>query len=151
MRGCLELVFRPKTDFITKVIMFHEIQLLAGQLQYVLLAQEEAAADAQGPGSGFLILLLGFMVFMFMFSGRGAKKRRNEKNKMLNSIGKYSEVITIGGLCGTVIEVEETSVDGEEPYPTHFLIEVDSGSGSRIRVVAEAIGRVLEADDSEES
>ena len=32
---------------------------------------------------------------------------------MLNSIGKYSEVITIGGLCGTVIEVEETSVDGE--------------------------------------
>ena len=135
--------------------MFHEIQLLAGQLQYVLLAQEEAggeaAADAQGPGSGFLILLLGFMVFMFMFSGRGAKKRRNEKNKMLNSIGKYSEVITIGGLCGTVIEVEETSVDGEEPYPTHFLIEVDSGSGSRIRVVAEAIGRVLEADDSEES
>ena len=30
--------------------MFHEIQLLAGQLQYVLLAQEEAAADAQGPG-----------------------------------------------------------------------------------------------------
>ena len=75
--------------------MFHEIQLLAGQLQYVLLAQEEAAADAQGPGSGFLILLLGFMVFMFMFSGRGAKKRRNEKNKMLNSIGKYSEVITL--------------------------------------------------------
>ncbi len=131
--------------------MFHEIQLLAGQLQDVLLAQEEAAADAQGPGSGFLILLLGFMVFMFMFSGRGAKKRRNEKNKMLNSIGKYSEVITIGGLCGPVIEVEETSVDGEEPYPTHFLIEVDSGSGSRIRVVAEAIDRVIEADDSEES
>ena len=68
---------------------------------------------------------------------------------MLNSIRKYSEVITIGGLCGTVVEIEES--DDDEPVPTHFLIEVDAGSGSRIRVVAEAIGRVLDAESEDSS
>ena len=137
--------------------MYHEIQMLAGRFQelLLLLAQETGGAEGGepegGPGNSFLLLLLGFMVFMFMFSGRGAKKRRNQKNQMLNSINKYSEVITIGGLCGTVLEIEES--DGEEPVPTHFLIEVDAGSGSRIRVVAEAIGRVIdvESEDSSES
>ena len=135
--------------------MYHEIQMLAGRIQQLqlLLAQESGGAEGgespQGPGSGFLLLLLGVLVFMFMFSPRAAKKRRNQKNQMLNSIRKYSEVITIGGLCGTVVEIEES--DDDEPVPTHFLIEVDAGSGSRIRVVAEAIGRVLDAESEDSS
>ncbi len=132
--------------------MYHQIQMLAGQVQHLLLAQDGGDPPEDTPqGSGFLILLLGFLVFMLMFSGRGAKKRKEQRSKMITGIRKYAEVITMGGICGAVVEIEtEEREDGEDPFPTHFVLEVDSGSGSRIRVLAGAIREVLD-DNTEEN
>ncbi len=132
--------------------MYHQIQMMAFEFQHLLLAQEDGGAGqaTDGPNSSVLLILLAFMVFMFMFSGRGKKKHRQKRNQMLMSISKYTEITTIGGICGTVVEIETTTVDDDvEPVPTHFLLEVDANSGSRIRVVAEAVGRVVDNTEEE--
>jgi preprotein translocase YajC subunit len=134
--------------------MYHKIQMMAVEFQHLLLAQdaggEEAPAADGGQGSGFLLVLLAFMVFMLLFSGRGKKKHKQKRNDMLMSISKYTEITTIGGICGTVVEIETTTVeDDAEPVPTHFLLEVDASSGSRLRIVAEAVGRVVDNTEEE--
>ena len=133
--------------------MYHQIQMVAVKFQYLVFAQEAdggAGETAEGPGSGFLLMLLAFMVFMLMFSGKGAKKRKQKRNEMIMSIDKYSEIATIGGICGTVVEIETiTPEDGSDPIPTHFLLEVDAASGSRLRVVAEAVGRVVDSTEED--
>ena len=133
--------------------MYHQIQMVAVQFQYLVFAQQagaEAGEATEGPGSGFLLMLLAFMVFMLLFSNKGAKKRKQKRNEMIMSINKYSEVTTIGGICGTVVEIETVaSEDDSDPPPTHFLLEVDAASGSRLRVVAEAVGRVIDSTEED--
>ena len=81
---------------------------------------------------------------------RAQKKHKQKRNDMLMSISKYTEITTIGGICGTVVEIETTTVeDDAEPVPTHFLLEVDASSGSRLRIVAEAVGRVVDNTEEE--
>ena len=75
--------------------MYHQIQMVAVQFQYLVFAQQagaEAGEATEGPGSGFLLMLLAFMVFMLLFSNKGAKKRKQKRNEMIMSINKYSEV-----------------------------------------------------------
>ena len=49
-----------------------------------------------------------------------------------------------------MVEIETTTVeDDAEPVPTHFLLEVDASSGSRLRIVAEAVGRVVDNTEEE--
>ncbi|MBA62136.1 MAG: preprotein translocase subunit YajC [Planctomycetaceae bacterium] len=133
--------------------MYYQIQMIAGSIQYLLIGQENVGDPADPAGSGntpFLLMILAFMVFMFMFSGKGAKKRKQKRNQMITSISKYTEVITIGGICGTVVDIEmETATDDTDPIPTHFLLELDAGSGSRLRVVAEAVGRIVDNAEDE--
>lgn len=138
--------------------MYHQIQMLAGKIQYLLLADkaggEAVVAPQEGDSGGdnisFMLILLAFMVFMLMFSGKGAKKRKQKRNQMIMSISKYTEVVTLGGICGTVVDIETVAEeDDADPVPTHFLLELDANSGSRLRVVAEAVGRVVENTDEE--
>lgn len=67
---------------------------------------------AQGQG-GFLVLLpmyaIIFMVFYF-FLIRPQKKQQAEKEAMVNAIKKNDEVITAGGIYGTVVNVKDKSV-----------------------------------------
>ena len=59
----------------------------------------------------------------------------------------YANVITIGGLCGTVVEIEETTDDKGNDVISHVTIETDSESQTRIRVIREAIGRIVSSED----
>ena len=64
--------------------MYHQIQMVAVKFQYLVFAQEAdggSGETAEGPGSGFLLMLLAFMVFMLMFSGKGAKKRKQKRKQ----------------------------------------------------------------------
>ena len=59
------------------------------------------------PMSGFL--MIGFfallMVAYFIFARRSQKKREEESKALLDSIRPGHKVKTIGGICGTVVEV----------------------------------------------
>ncbi|MFF0152042.1 preprotein translocase subunit YajC [Micromonospora sp. NPDC005203] len=88
---------------------------------------------AAGPSGGgitpilMIVLLFGVMYFMMI---RPQQKRRREAESMQSGLGPGDEVVTIGGLYGTVTGIEDDTV----------LIEV--APGVQTRYARAAIARV---------
>ncbi len=80
-----------------------------------------APADGANPLITFLPLILIFVVFWF-FIIRPQKKREDERKTMIESVKKGDKIVTIGGVHGTVTQVDEASV----------LAQVDSNVKLRI-------------------
>jgi len=93
-------------------------------------AQAAPAAGAPSMMSSLLlpIVLIGVMYFMMI---RPQMKRAKEHRGMLEKLVKGDEVITNGGIAGTVIDMGE-----------HF-ITVEIADNVRIRVQKAAIANVL--------
>ncbi|MEV4121425.1 preprotein translocase subunit YajC [Micromonospora sp. NPDC049645] len=89
---------------------------------------------AAGSGAGgftpilMIALLFGVMYFMMI---RPQQKRRREAEAMQSNLGPGDEVVTIGGLYGTVTGIEDDTV----------LIEV--APGVQTRYARPAIARVV--------
>lgn len=81
----------------------------------------------------FLPLILIFVVFYF-FIIRPQKKKEDERKKMITAVKKGDKVVTIGGVHGTVTQVDETSV----------LIQADTNV--KLRVEKNAIASVATKD-----
>ncbi|MCM8796803.1 MAG: preprotein translocase subunit YajC [Candidatus Omnitrophica bacterium] len=56
-----------------------------------------------------LPLLLIFLVFYFLLI-RPQKQREKERQEMLKSLNKNDEIITSGGIHGTIVNVKEKTV-----------------------------------------
>lgn len=63
-----------------------------------------------------IVLLFGVMYFMMI---RPQQKRRRESEQMQSSIGPGDEVVTIGGLYGTVASVDDETVTLEVAPGVH--------------------------------
>ncbi|MGK5739709.1 preprotein translocase subunit YajC [Micromonospora sp. URMC 103] len=89
---------------------------------------------AAGGGAGgltpilMIVLLFGVMYFMMI---RPQQKRRREAEAMQSALGPGDEVVTIGGLYGTVTGVDDDTV----------LLEV--APGVQTRYARPAIARVV--------
>jgi preprotein translocase subunit YajC len=73
-----------------------------------------SAAQAQGGGSFtpllLIVLLFGVMYFMMI---RPQQKRRREAQQMQSALGPGDEIVTIGGLHATVVDVADDVVTVE--------------------------------------
>ncbi|GIF71523.1 preprotein translocase subunit YajC [Asanoa siamensis] len=92
------------------------------------------AAQSSG-GGGFLpllmiVLLFGVMYFMMI---RPQQKRRREAQQMQSTLGAGSEVVTIGGLYGTVVETDTETVT------------LEAAPGVHVRYARQAVARVISA------
>ncbi len=91
-----------------------------------------APADGQAnPVAMFLPLILIFIVFYF-FIIRPQKKKEDQRKQMIEAVKKGDKIVTIGGVHGTVTQVDETSV----------LVQVDSNT--KLRVEKSAIASIVE-------
>ena len=67
--------------------------------------------DTAGTGMGstviMLLLMLGIFYFMLI---RPENKRKKKDEEMRSSIRNGDEIITIGGICGTVVDVKEDRI-----------------------------------------
>lgn len=54
-----------------------------------------------------LVLMLGVFYFMLI---RPENKRKKEAEQMRSSVKKGDEIITIGGIVGTVVDVKENNI-----------------------------------------
>ncbi|GIV58570.1 MAG: preprotein translocase subunit YajC [Bacteroidetes bacterium] len=96
-----------------------------------------APADGQAnPIAMFLPLILIFIVFYF-FIIRPQKKKEDQRKKMIEAVKKGDRIVTIGGVHGTVTQVDETSV----------LVQVDSNT--KLRIEKNAIATVVSKDGKE--
>ncbi|GAB1641689.1 preprotein translocase subunit YajC [Krasilnikovia sp. MM14-A1259] len=93
------------------------------------------AAPSQGGGSFMPLLLIallfGVMYFMMI---RPQQKRRREAQEMQSALGPGDQVVTIGGLHGTV-----TAADDE-------IVTVEASPGVELRFARPAIARVVKPE-----
>ena len=90
------------------------------------------AAQAQGGGSFtpllLIVLLFGVMYFMMI---RPQQKRRREAQAMQSALGPGDEIVTIGGLHGTVVAVDDD------------VVTLEISPGVTARYARPAIARVV--------
>jgi len=61
------------------------------------------------PVISFFPLILIFVIFYFLLI-QPQKKQEKERQKMLNNLGKNDEVVTSGGIHGTIINIKDKTV-----------------------------------------
>jgi preprotein translocase subunit YajC len=108
---------------------------------YGLLAATAPAKNTQASGFGAwgLWVILGLMfVVMYFVLYRPQRKRAQEAQDMLTSLNKGDEVVTIGGIHGTIRKLTEDTI----------VIEVDEGV--RLTFSKSAIARTLTAHEDED-
>jgi preprotein translocase subunit YajC len=88
------------------------------------------------PGYIFILVLLVLMWFLLI---RPQRRRQMETQRMINSVTVGSEVVTAGGLYGTVTALEDDDV------------HLEIADGIEVRVAKRAIaGTVTEDEEPEE-
>jgi preprotein translocase subunit YajC len=97
---------------------------------------------ASGGGSGFLfIIVIGFLLVYLLFV-RPQKRRQNEQQQMTNDLRVGDEVLTVGGIYGTISQLEDD------------LVTVEIAPKTEVRVARRAIAGVTrepEEDEAEEA
>ena len=66
-------------------------------------------ATAGGMGSSMIMLVVMLAVFYFMLI-RPENKRKKEAEEMRSSVKTGDKITTIGGICGTVVNVKESKI-----------------------------------------
>ena len=94
-----------------------------------------ASGEAQPPtmfGSNFFTMLMLLLVFMILFSMFSGRKQRKKRTAMLSSLNKRDQVLTRGGVFGSIVEIKEDRV----------VLKVDESSNTRITVLRDSIEQV---------
>lgn len=92
-----------------------------------------APSGEGGGGGGFSMLLMFGLIFvvMYFFMIRPQSKKAKLQRQFLTDIKKGDRIVTIGGVHGRILELNETN----------FLLEVDSNT--KIRMERSAISMEL--------
>lgn len=94
-------------------------------------AHAQAGGAPVGGGMSFLIMPLVLIAVMYFLMIRPQMKRSKEHRGMLEKLGNGDEVITNGGMAGTVREIGDS------------FITVEVADNVRVRVQKAAIANVL--------
>ena len=82
-----------------------------------IILQAAPAAQPQGSGMMFWVMIILMFVIMWFFMIRPQRKQQKELEKFRNELKRGDKVVTIGGIYGTIDEIKETTVlikvDGE--------------------------------------
>ena len=90
-------------------------------LTILLMAPQQEGGEGGGWMS-FLPLILIIVVFYFFFIRPQMKKSKDQK-KFRESLQKGQKVLTIGGIHGKIVEMQETTVTLEVENGVRFRIE----------------------------
>jgi len=92
-----------------------------------------------GTGLGsYLPLILMIVIFYFLLI-RPQQKRAKQRNAMLGSMKKGDQIVTIGGIHGTVMELQEDTV----------LLRISEAT--KVTIDRQAISQVKANDDTPET
>lgn len=87
-------------------------------LNTLLLQAEGAAESPSGGGWQFLLMVGSIIVVFYFFMIRPQQKKQKQEANFRDSLQKGDRVITIGGIYGRIVSVDEAGT---------ILIEVDNG------------------------
>jgi preprotein translocase subunit YajC len=95
-------------------------------------------AASSGGGGFFLIIIVAFLL-LWLVVVRPQKKRQNQQRALLNELQVGDEVLTAGGIYGTVSRIDEDEVT------------VEIAPRTEVRVARRAIAGITRDDEVEES
>lgn len=106
-----------------------------------LLAEADGkpAASPFGDITFFFPVILIGILFYFMLI-RPERKKSAEAADMLKTLKKNDHVVTVGGIFGTVVNVQENS--------DIVTIRVDENTNAKLRVRRSAISAIVKDDES---
>jgi preprotein translocase subunit YajC len=92
---------------------------------HAFLAQTAEGSPAQSPQSGFMqiVPLIAIAVVFYFVFFRPQQKQAKQLQTFLGGLKRGDEVVTQGGLIGTVVLVEDRTVT------------IDVGAGNKVRVL----------------
>ena len=91
-----------------------------------------------------LLIYGGMFVIFYMFLIRPQQKQRKEHDELIRNLKKGDEVVTAGGVIGTVVHIRETLKDGA-PQKTPEDRVIIKSEDARIAVERGRIARVINA------
>jgi preprotein translocase subunit YajC len=103
----------------------------------------QSTTTTGGGGYSFLILLVALFGAMYFLMIRPQKRQRTQQRALLNSLEVGDDVMTSGGIFGTIVEIDEDD----------DVVTVEIAPGTRIRMVRAGINRRLveeQFDDDDE-
>ena len=98
----------------------------------------QAAAAPEGDMMTMIVqfapfIVIGVLFWMLMI--RPESKKNADLNKMREALKKNDRILTIGGIFGTVVNVQKDAKD--------VTIRVDEGNNTRLRILRSSIALVL--------
>lgn len=97
---------------------------------YNLLLMASAGEGGQGgSGSSMIIFLVLMIAIFYFFMIRPQQKKQKKMQEFRSSLNKGDKIVTIGGIHGKIVNVDEST----------FVIEVEDGTKLRIDKAAVAI------------
>jgi preprotein translocase subunit YajC len=90
----------------------------------VILFAQPAATDGGKSGSGYsMFIFLALMIFIFyFFMIRPQRKKEKDAQSFRASLQKGDKIVTIGGVHGKIIEIQDAT----------FTVEMEGGSKMKI-------------------
>ncbi len=123
------------------MIFHNSIELAFAMPNHLLFAQAE---EASPPGiTSMLPGLIAIMVFFYFLILRPQKNKEHALRDLVANLKEKDRVVTIGGIHGVVTNVQR---DRDE-----ITVRVDETTGTKIRVSASAIARVINEETKSES
>lgn len=84
--------------------------------------------QAQGGNMSFLVMMIVIFAIMWFFMIRPQQKKQKEIQNFRNGIAKGTQIVTAGGIYGTVREIDEANATLKVEIASGICIKVDRGS-----------------------
>ncbi len=98
---------------------------------------DPVATQAEPGGGDFLLFMfLPLILVMILFSVFGQRKERKKREALLSSVKKHDRIRTIGGVIGSVVELDADTV----------VLKVDESSNTRMTFARDSVQQVLESE-----
>lgn len=111
----------------------------------IVYAQENGAPTGQAPpqgpfGGGFFLFIVLMFAIMYFLMIRPNQKRERERREMLGALAKGDRVITNGGICGTIVGLNEKTV----------VLKVSDDPVTKMEFVRGAVAQVAKEEEAGE-
>ena len=73
-------------------------------------------------GAGFLLIILAF-VFLYFVIVRPQKRRQLAQQRLLDDIKVGDEIVTAGGILGSIVKIDEQYVTVEVAPNTQMIVQ----------------------------
>lgn len=88
-------------------------------------------------------MLIVMVVYFLLMLPRQQQKEQAKISEMLNNLKKNDEVLTVGGIRGTIVNLRD---DGD-----YLTIRIDENTNTKMRILRKSVIRVLQNEDKDKS